>query len=50
MKEPNWIDVDKDKMHGHGYFQTMATEFPKLIEDLNLYKDELIHPKMEVFS
>ena len=50
MKKPNWIDVDKDKMHGKEYFQEMEAEFPELAEELNLHADYLIHLKMEVFS
>ncbi len=50
MKKPNWIDVDKDKMHGKEYFEAMEKEFPELLEELNWYEDDSCHPKMEVFS
>ncbi len=50
MKKPDWIDVDKDKMHWKEYFQEMEKEFPGLVEELNWHEGDLIHPKMEVFS
>jgi hypothetical protein len=50
MKKPNWIDADKDKMHGKEFFTDMEKEFPEFAEELNWYEDDLIHPKMEVFS
>lgn len=50
MKKPNWIEVDKGKIHGKKYFQEMGKEFPELVEELNWYEDDLIHSKMEVFS
>ena len=50
MKKPNWIDIDKDKMNGKEFFAEMEKEFPELVEELNWHDDDLIHPKMEVFS
>jgi hypothetical protein len=50
MEKPNWVDVDKDKMNGKEFFAEMEKEFPELVEELNWHDDDLIHPKMEVFS
>lgn len=50
MKKPNWIEVDKGKIDGKKYFQEMGKEFPELVEELNWHEDDLIHPKMEIFS
>ena len=50
MKEPNWIDVDRGKMHEKEYFSEMEREFPEIIEELKSYEDEFYHSKMEVFA
>lgn len=50
MKTPNWIDLDKGKMHSQGYFQEMEKSFPWIKDELRRHEDDLIHVKMEVFA
>ena len=49
MKNPNWIEIDKDPNPG-SYFVAMAQAFPILAKELDYWEEELVHCKMEVLA
>ena len=50
MYKPNWIDVDKDKMHSKAFFEAMVLAFPPLEKAMEDYNENETHANMEEFS
>jgi len=50
MSKVNWIDLDKGKMSGNEFFDSLLEFFPNMKDEFQDCEGDEIHYKMERFS